>query len=292
MTDVSLLPTRHDWTVDDLAGLPEDGLRYELVDGTLLVSPAPSKRHQRMRTDRKAPRWAVGALHQPAPQHEAAVFWAAGLAGVARGVRGETERGDAAAEGCVVEGAVGREHAGPGVARHARGRRRFPGRRQVVAVAAGHGERQDEPAAVDYGRPLRALLAPVEPRRSPFCVRDNGAFTWHPSTARNPRSIAPAACAASKPSRCNRSNTPALFHSRKRRSAVAEEQSFVALSARHGQPVRITNQIASVARRAGTGGRPPRGRAGGAGTSGSIAAQSRSGKRQASIGPALLRPLR
>lgn len=36
------------WTADDLRSLPDDGLRYEIVDGTLLVSPAPSKRHQRV----------------------------------------------------------------------------------------------------------------------------------------------------------------------------------------------------------------------------------------------------
>ncbi len=34
------------WTVDDLAGFPDDGLRYELVDGVLLVSSAPSEEHQ------------------------------------------------------------------------------------------------------------------------------------------------------------------------------------------------------------------------------------------------------
>ena len=34
------------WTADDLADFPDDGLRYELVDGVLLVSAAPSQDHQ------------------------------------------------------------------------------------------------------------------------------------------------------------------------------------------------------------------------------------------------------
>jgi Uma2 family endonuclease len=47
MTSVALMRTTDDWTVDDLDRLPDDGLRYELVDGVLLVSPAPRPRHQR-----------------------------------------------------------------------------------------------------------------------------------------------------------------------------------------------------------------------------------------------------
>lgn len=53
MTVMTVLPRDHAWTVADLATLPDDGLRYELVDGTLLVSAAPSKLHQR----------ALGNLH-------------------------------------------------------------------------------------------------------------------------------------------------------------------------------------------------------------------------------------
>ncbi len=47
MVPVALMRTTDDWTVDDLARLPDDGLRYELVDGVLLVSPAPRPLHQR-----------------------------------------------------------------------------------------------------------------------------------------------------------------------------------------------------------------------------------------------------
>jgi Uma2 family endonuclease len=36
---------RH-WTVDDLLDLPQDGNRYEIIDGELFVTPAPSLRHQ------------------------------------------------------------------------------------------------------------------------------------------------------------------------------------------------------------------------------------------------------
>ena len=37
---------RGEWTVELLDSLPEVNLRYELLDGTLLVSPAPVPRHQ------------------------------------------------------------------------------------------------------------------------------------------------------------------------------------------------------------------------------------------------------
>jgi len=35
------------WTIDDLADLPDDGNRYELLDGSLLVSPPPDTFHGR-----------------------------------------------------------------------------------------------------------------------------------------------------------------------------------------------------------------------------------------------------
>ena len=40
------LPYAQDWTVADLDRLPEDGHRYELIDGVVHVSPSPSHKHQ------------------------------------------------------------------------------------------------------------------------------------------------------------------------------------------------------------------------------------------------------
>lgn len=49
------MPTlKRDWTVADLDDLPDDGQRYEVIDGELFVTPAPSLDHQA----------AVGALYR------------------------------------------------------------------------------------------------------------------------------------------------------------------------------------------------------------------------------------
>ena len=47
-TSPPLLPdrSRRDWTVDQVRALPDDGNRYEVIDGELLVTPAPSWLHQ------------------------------------------------------------------------------------------------------------------------------------------------------------------------------------------------------------------------------------------------------
>ncbi|MBC8089522.1 MAG: Uma2 family endonuclease [Phycisphaerae bacterium] len=36
-----------DWTVEMLDALPDDGRRYEVIDGELLVTPAPANVHKR-----------------------------------------------------------------------------------------------------------------------------------------------------------------------------------------------------------------------------------------------------
>lgn len=42
----SVIPHGRPFTVDDLEGFPDDGNRYELIDGMLVVSPAPVPWHQ------------------------------------------------------------------------------------------------------------------------------------------------------------------------------------------------------------------------------------------------------
>ena len=48
MVAMTVMPRAgEEWTVDDLDRLPDDGLQYELLDGLLLVTPAPVPLHQR-----------------------------------------------------------------------------------------------------------------------------------------------------------------------------------------------------------------------------------------------------
>jgi Uma2 family endonuclease len=46
MSVVTTLPHGRPLTYDDLASMPDDGHRYELLDGMLIVSPAPRSLHQ------------------------------------------------------------------------------------------------------------------------------------------------------------------------------------------------------------------------------------------------------
>ena len=43
---IAPLPERTMWTVADVEALPDDGNRYEILHGELLVTPMPSSRHQ------------------------------------------------------------------------------------------------------------------------------------------------------------------------------------------------------------------------------------------------------
>lgn len=43
---VTTLPWGRSLTAEDLAAMPDDGHRYELIDGALIVTPSPSREHQ------------------------------------------------------------------------------------------------------------------------------------------------------------------------------------------------------------------------------------------------------
>jgi Uma2 family endonuclease len=43
---MAMRATHDEWTVDMLDALPDDGNRYEVIDGVLFVTPAPSDVHQ------------------------------------------------------------------------------------------------------------------------------------------------------------------------------------------------------------------------------------------------------
>jgi Uma2 family endonuclease len=45
-TPPALDRSRRDWTVEEVRALPDDGNRYEVIDGELFVTPAPSWLHQ------------------------------------------------------------------------------------------------------------------------------------------------------------------------------------------------------------------------------------------------------
>lgn len=61
------------WTLDDLTPLPADGSRYELIDGSLLVSPPPSPLHQVVATALQL------LLHEAAPGHLLVLAGGAGI---------------------------------------------------------------------------------------------------------------------------------------------------------------------------------------------------------------------
>jgi Uma2 family endonuclease len=55
------LPDSSGYTVDDLHALPDDGRRYELIDGSIIVSPSPTINHNRIA------RWIANELERSAP---------------------------------------------------------------------------------------------------------------------------------------------------------------------------------------------------------------------------------
>jgi Uma2 family endonuclease len=48
MPEAPALPVRQSWTFEDVEALPDGGYRYEVIDGNLIASPAPTPRHQKI----------------------------------------------------------------------------------------------------------------------------------------------------------------------------------------------------------------------------------------------------
>lgn len=63
MEAMTLVLDQRRWTREERDALPDDGHRHELLDGTLLVTPAPSRWHQRMVTR------LIGRLLDACPSH-------------------------------------------------------------------------------------------------------------------------------------------------------------------------------------------------------------------------------
>jgi Uma2 family endonuclease len=63
-----VLPTGRPYTVDDLDRFPDDGNRYEIIEGSLHVSPSPMPRHQVVVAN------LYRALHGACPPHLRVLF--------------------------------------------------------------------------------------------------------------------------------------------------------------------------------------------------------------------------
>ena len=157
----------------------------------------------------------------------------------------------------------------------------------VVAVGRLQGQAERGAVPVDQDEPLRTGLAPVHRRRpgpgSPLLARED-----EESTAARDQSIAPAACIRASSTSCTRSHTPAACQSRSRRQQVMPQPQPISLgSISQGMPLLSTNRTPVSAGRLSTGGRPPFGPGrGGSGSSGSITAQSSSGRSACAMPPA------
>lgn len=63
---MGMLPVPKHWTVEDYASFPDDGNRYEIIDGALFVTPAPEVSHQGVVGELQGRLWTFLKLHPEA----------------------------------------------------------------------------------------------------------------------------------------------------------------------------------------------------------------------------------
>ena len=73
--DTMVMPVQHYYTAADLLDMPEDGNKYEVVHGELLVSPSPRMAHQHLVAELTVPlsgylrRWPIGRVYPGGDVH-------------------------------------------------------------------------------------------------------------------------------------------------------------------------------------------------------------------------------
>jgi hypothetical protein len=144
----------------------------------------------------------------------------------------------------------------------------------VRDIGGGEEDREGDAVAVDNEVTLRARLAPIRRIRPgfrpPFL-----AGTLAASSAARSQSIWSASPKVFKRCWCNRSHTPALPQSRKRRQQVMPQPQFISWgSISQGIPLFKTNKMPVRAARLGMRGRPPFGLGRSGGSNGSTVAHS------------------
>lgn len=128
--------------------------------------------------------------------------------------------------------------------------------RDVVTVPAGQRDRQRRALAVDDQMVLAAKTGAVD-RGGAGLLAPPLARTCELSTTARDQSIWPASCNSSSRTWCSRCQTPASFHSKRRRQhVIPHPQPISCGKSSHGIPVFNTNKIPVKAARSGTRGRP------------------------------------
>ena len=154
---------------------------------------------------------------------------------------------------------------------------------RVVSIGAGQAHRERDAVSTQ----IKCRLLPRLARSvgfGPGCAPPHTARTEQLSTITRDQSMSPPRAGQSSSAKCIRSQRPSRCQSRKRRQHVMPDpQSSSHGIICQGIPLRSTNRMPVRQARSGTRGRPPFGRGGGAGKSGSSRSHNASGSSTADM---------